>query len=517
MAYAKITLTLIFCLTMIFTSVESAYAQTDFPKDQIDHFIRLKMEENHIPGLAVAITRDDKVIFSRGYGKTADQSPISADTPFAIASLSKSFTALAVMQLAESGRVDLDKPITHYIPSFQLNDPRGMTITVRQLLSHTSGLTDTVYLDMTIHPQPNSLEEVVQRLHEVTLHSEPGREFHYNNTNYELLARLVEVVSKEKFPDYLERHIFTPLEMNRTFHVSNTKQLVEKSSTISNGHYFLFGKPIATAEPEWFVEGAAGMVSTVNDMAKWLIIQGNGGKYNNVQLLSSEGIRTMHSPTGPKGSYGLGWEISKTADGKKQIEHGGILWTYQAQELVIPDQKLGIVILFNSGLNTFVDYYSFVSGLSGMLTNSPPENSLFTHTMLESGMCIIILITVLLGIRRFWRLKKWEEQYKKRPSWLSFLSFILMLLPLFLLLFLPKMITFFGGQRVLSLEGIFMMMPSIIIGLAIASFQNLVIVIVRVIRIFQIRIQSRGSQKQTINRTTTEGQPIVNVEIFRNH
>ena len=495
MAYAKITLTLVTCLTMLLAPVGSAFAQTDFPMEQIDHFIRLKMEENHIPGLAVAITRDDKVIFAKGYGKTADQSPISADTPFAIASLSKSFTALAVMQLVESGRVDIDKPVAHYIPSFQLNDPRGSTITVRQLLSHTSGLTDTVYPDMTIHPQPTSLEDVVQRLHEVTLHSDPGREFHYNNTNYQLLAKLVEVVSKETFSDYLQRHIFTPLEMNRTFNVSNTNQFDEKPNAISSGHYFLFGKPIAAAEPEWFVEGAAGMVSTVNDMAKWLIIQGNGGKYNNVQVLSSEGIRTMHTPTGPKKSYGLGWEISQTADGNKQIEHGGILWTYKAQELVIPDQKLGIVLLFNSGLNTFVDYYSFVSGLSAILTNSTPEDSFFTHTMMEAGMCIMIILTVIMGIRSFLRLQKGGEYGKKRPNGLRFLSLLLMLSPLLLLLFLPKIITYLGGGRVLSLEGIFMMMPSIVIWLGIASLQNLLLVLFRMIPTRKKRMHARVSQR----------------------
>lgn len=484
-AYARITLTLIFCLTILLAFVESAFAQANIPEEQIDRFIRVKMEENHIPGLAVAITRDDQVIFAKGYGKTADQRPISADTPLAIASLSKSFTALAVMQLAESGRVDLDKPIAHYIPSFQMADPRGSTITVRQLLSHTSGLTDTAYPDMTIHPQPNSLEEVVQRLHEVTLHNDPGSEFHYNNTNYQLLARLVEVVSKEKFPDYLQRHIFTPLEMNRTFDVSHTKQFGAMSGTLSKGHYFLFGKPIATAEPEWFVEGAAGMVSTVNDMAKWLIVQGNDGRYNNVQVLSSEGIRTMHSPTGPKDSYGLGWEISKTADGKKQIEHGGILWTYKAQELFIPDQKLGIVLLFNSGLNTFVDYYSFVSGLSGLLMNSPQEDSFFTHTMMEVCMGIVIMVTVGLGVRSILRLKKRENYDKQRSSWLNILTLVLRLLPLCLLLFLPKIITFLGGGRVLSLEGIFMMMPSIIIWLAIASVLSLVIVVLRAARMLQ--------------------------------
>lgn len=483
--YIKISLILFCCLTLFNIFVEGAFAQAGFPEDEIDRYIQLKMEKNNIPGLAVAITRNDQIIFSKGYGKTADQSPISTDTPFAIASLSKSFTALAVMQLVEAGRLDLDRPITQYIPSFKLNDTRGSAITARQLLNHTSGITDTVYPDMTVNPQPDSLEDVVQRLHAVTLHSDPGKEFHYNNTNYQLLAWIVEVVSKEKFPDYLQRHIFKPLEMNSTLDVSNTNQF--DYGSLPKGHYLLFGKPIATAEPEWFVEGAAGMVSTVNDMAKWLIVQQNNGKYRHAQLLSPEGISSMHSPTGPSNSYGLGWEIPKTEDGKKQIQHGGILWTYKAEELLLPEQGLGIVILFNSGLNAFVDYYSFISGISGILTNHPPEASLLSITMMEIGMGIIIMITVFLGIRRFLRLKKWEENSKHRAQWQIILYLILNLFPLYVFLALPNILTFIGGGRVLSLEGIFLMMPSIIIWLAIASVQSLVIVILRVTRILRLK------------------------------
>lgn len=483
--YTKITLILFCCLTLFNLFVGSVFAQDNIPKDEIDRYIQLKMGKNNIPGLAVAITRNDQVIFSKGYGKTADQSPISADTPFAIASLSKSFTALAVMQLAESGRLDLDRPITQYIPSFQLNDPRGSTITARQLLNHTSGITDTVYPDMTVKPQPDSLGDVVQRLLAVTLHNDPGKEYHYNNTNYQLLAWIVEGVSKEKFPDYLQRHIFNPLEMHSTLDVSNTNQF--EHSNLSKGHYLLFGKPIAAAEPEWFVEGAAGMVSTVNDMAKWLIVQQNKGKYNNAQLLSSEGIRSMHTPTGPSNSYGLGWEISKSEDGKKQIQHGGILWTYKAEELLLPDQGLGIVILFNSGLNAFVDYYSFVSGLSGILTNHPPEDSFLTNNLMEIGMGTLIVITVIMGIRSLLRLNKWEEKYKHRAQWQTIFYLLLKLVPLYVMIFLPQIITFIGGGRVLSLKGIFMMMPSIIIWLTIASVQSLVIVILCVTRILRLK------------------------------
>ncbi|MFC6231117.1 serine hydrolase domain-containing protein [Paenibacillus allorhizosphaerae] len=478
----------ILCLSLFQLFIPSASAQAAIPEDEIDRYIQAKMKQNNIPGLAVAITRHDEIIYSKGYGSTSEQRPITADTPFAVASLSKSFTALAVMQLVEAGKVNLDKPVAAYIPSYQPSDPRGSTITVRQLLNHTSGITDTVYPDMTIKPQPYSLDEVVQRLNAVTLHSDPGKQFRYNNTNYQLLAGLVEAVSHETFPEYLQRHIFGPLEMNRTLDVANTNQFQSMfGNYLSQGHYLLFGKPVAAEEPEWFVEGAAGMVSTVNDMAKWLQLQLNHGNYKNAQLLSGEGIDAMHAPSDPSNGYGMGWEISKTEDGKKRIQHGGILWTYKAEEILLPDEGLGVVVLFNSGLNAFVDYYSFASGLSGVLTSRPPEDSFLTSSNLELGMGIILLITVLMGLRSLARLKEWEERYKRRSRWRMLLSYIFTLFPCYVLISVPQIITFIGGGRVLSLEGIFMMMPSIVIWLAVASLQSIVIVVLRVFR--TVRLQ----------------------------
>lgn len=171
---------------------------------------------------------------------------------------------------------------------------QGEKITVRQLLNQTSGFTDKVNPDMTLNPQPNSLEAAIDRLKNVALASELGLEYHYHNPNYQILARLVEVVSKERFSDYLTNHIFKPLDMKQTFNVSNTNEL-NQSDKLTYGHFFLFGKPVAVNEPEWFIDGPAGIVSTADDMAKWLISQQNGGMYKNKQILSSNGIQTMQT------------------------------------------------------------------------------------------------------------------------------------------------------------------------------------------------------------------------------
>jgi CubicO group peptidase (beta-lactamase class C family) len=144
--------------------VSPVYAEGRPSLEKIDQFIHNNMKNNNIPGLSVAITHRGNVIFTKGYGQTSDKQAVTADTPFAIASLSKAFTALAVMQLADQGKVDLDKPIVTYIPSFKLADPRGAKITVRHLLQHTSGLTDKVNQDMTKDEQPTSLSDVINQL-----------------------------------------------------------------------------------------------------------------------------------------------------------------------------------------------------------------------------------------------------------------------------------------------------------------------------------------------------------------
>ncbi|MBW7455473.1 serine hydrolase domain-containing protein [Paenibacillus sepulcri] len=460
----------------------SAYAETNIETARIDRFIQSRMDKNNIPGLAVAIVHDDQIVYSKGFGQSGNGKPVTVNTPFAIASLSKSITALAVMQLVEAGKVSLDVPITDYIPSFKVDDPRGPEITVRQLLNQTSGLADSVFPEMAFRKQPGTLEESIARFKNVKLASNPGQQFHYHNPNYQLLARIVEVVSRESFSGYLQKHIFNPLQMNHTADAANTRQFSEADGQFSSGHIFLYGKPVVKKEPDWFVEGAAGNISTVEDMAHWLILQLNGGKYEGVRLLSSEGIKTMHSaPAGTDSTYGMGW----SEDGSK-IDHNGLLWTYYADQVLMPESGYGIVVLFNSGLNMLVNYSSFTAGLSDILGGQQPKETFFSGQTLEILIGLLTVVTLGLGIHSFFRMKKWEERYTKRAKWLTWVYILLRLVPLAVFICLPKILFFIAGGRVLNGERIFLIMPSFFILLMLASMFGVIHAVGRMVRMYRI-------------------------------
>lgn len=450
----------------------------------IDRFIQSEMEKTGIPGLAVAIVRKDWSVYIKGFGQTGDGLPVTTETPFAIASLSKSITALAVMQLAEAGKISLDASVTKYIPSFRTADPRGADITVRQLLQQTSGLTDRALPEMALSRQPDTLEEAIARFQAVKLASDPGRAYHYHNPNYQILARLVEAVSGELFGDYLQKHIFQPLQMKNTFDVANTNQFYEQDGHFPNGHIFVYGKPVAVKEPAWFIEGAAGNVSTIEDMASWLKLNLNGGMAQGVRLLSAEGIRTMHSPAGPDKSYAMGWRWNERG---RQIEHNGILWTYYADQVLLPESGYGIAVLFNSGLNALTDYSVFTRGLTDILNGKEPEGSFLSKKAMEIMIGLLTAVTLFFGIRSLVRLQSWENKTRRRPKWVTALLLVPALIPSILFACLPQILTFVGGGRVLGWERIFLMMPSMFIGLMLYALVCLIIVLGRMIRLIRMR------------------------------
>jgi CubicO group peptidase (beta-lactamase class C family) len=454
-------------------NLQTVDAKASDPIKEIDSYIQNNRNKNHIPGLSIAVTYQNKVIFSKGYGNTSN-GKVTVDTPFAIASLSKAFTAMAVMQLVESGKIQLDQPVATYLPDFYLADPRGKNITIRQLLQHTSGLTDQVNADMTLHPQPKSFSDFIQHLHTVSLMSEPGKEYHYHNPNYIILAYLVETVSKEKFADYLQKYILQPLDMTNTKVVSSTSQL-ESISNLSKGHYFLFGQPVQAKEPNWFVEGPAGIISTANDMAKWLLLQENKGRYKGKQILSEAGIRQTHTSLDPNIKYGMGWNLSKSDQEKNQISHTGILWTYKSETIIQPAEGLGVVVLFNSGLNAFVDYASFSNGIMDILTNKPVSESFFSNQWAEIIVVVCMLLTVIWTISSIKNKDKWYQKRISRPKWLIFLGLSLHVIPLLLVLFLPQILPFIGGGRVITWTGMYFMMPSLCIFLLLVGICHMIV------------------------------------------
>ncbi len=451
-----------------------AQAQSKAQLEKIDRFLQQK--RGNIPGLSIAIVNRSQVTFSKGYGHSSDGQPITANTPFAIASLSKGFTALAIMQLVEAGKIRLDSSVCHYLPSFPVCSAQ---ITVRQLLNQTSGLSDHLFPEMQYYTQPTNLAESIDRLRNTDL-SLINKTFHYHNPNYQILARIVEVVSKENFSSYLHTHIFQLFQMRHTRNFASTADFYSKGN-LSRGHAFIFGYPLPKTELDWFVQGSAGMVSTTHDMAQWLILNLNEGTYATQQLLSKKGIQTMMTPpTDTQSSYGMGWYT----DHQGNKRHNGILWTYQSDQLLLKKQGYGIVILFNGGLNSFQDYSAFMRGITAILNDQEPDTEPASGFLYEGFVASAILLFLIFALRRVKRMPDLLSRYRQKSKLKIVLGLALRLLPLLVLLSVPTLITALSG-RVLNWQRIFWMMPSVCMWLVFIALFNLGIVGYLIIKLYR--------------------------------
>lgn len=470
----------------------SSFAEANLPVQKIDSYLEKQLKSNNIPGLSVAITHNGRVVYSKGLGTAGKNRPVTPDTRFAIASLSKAFTAMAVMQLVEAGKIQLDTPVEEVLPGFRVNDARSSQITIRHLLNQTSGLADEVNLDVSVQPQPKSLDDVIKRLQKVELEATPGQKFNYHNPNFETLARIVEVVSKETFPNYLQKHIFQPLEMNQTTHVSNIGDF-QSVKNISDGHSLLFGQPIADNTFDWFATGSHGIVSTVSDMAKWMSVHQNNGLYEGKKLLSEAGIKTMHSPVSDSISYGMGWMTGETNGNEKQVYHDGTLADFKSELVLLPKQGYGIVLLSNAGVNEFIDYYGITQGIVDIVMGREAAVSWVNNSSLSWLMLGLVLLSIMLTIRNLKRIEKWEEKRDQQFAWWIKIKLFLRLIPLYLLFFLRPIYSFISNGREMSWEGLLTIAPCIITVLITAAICNVVIVTVRLVRWWKSRTDSNAT------------------------
>lgn len=465
----------------LFVINSQTIAQSQSMAQKVDHFIQLKLVKSSVPGLAIAIVHKDSLLFAKGYGKTGTNTSITTNTPFAIASLSKAFTAMAIMQLVDSGQIDLDSPVERYIPSFVTADSHGQAITIRQLLNQTSGLADTGFPELAFSQQPITANEALHQLNMAHLVTRPGEQFHYHNPNYRILANVVEAVSHEPFAHYLEKHIFEPLHMVHTSDVATTQEFFDGAHPLDKGHIFVMGKPVAIQEPDWFIDGAAGIRSSVNDLAYWLIVQLQHGQFENRQLVSPQSMRIMQSvPAKPASRYGMGWFLTEDAN----LYHSGILWTYSAEQLILTKEEYGIVLLFNGGLNPFVDYYSFIQGVADILENQEPSLPVLPDWFYSVCVNVVLLLLIGLTIRRLFRSKPSSVANQQLSIWRFGFYLFLRLLPIILFILIPSLITAISG-RVLNWERIFLMLPDIILELGCVALLNMAVAITQAVRFWR--------------------------------
>jgi CubicO group peptidase (beta-lactamase class C family) len=316
---------------------------------------------------------------------------------------------------------------------------------------------------MTRTPQFQSLYEANRLLTEVSLAHSPGTAYSYHNPNYVLLANLVESVSGEGFSDYLKKYIFEPLGMNNTFSVSTTQQIYD-NKTIPLGHYLSLGRSIGQAEPLWFIEGPAGIVSTAEDMSLWMLAQYHG------RLVSPALMKQYHA-AGAIGPYGMGWLADQAGSSGQTISHSGIFWTYKSEEMIYLNEQMGIAVMFNSGLNAFVNYSAFIDGIADIMRGEKPETSFLNGRNMETFMIALVLATLVWGVYAYFRIRR-------RNNRLTISKLILItvgrLIPILILLSLSPLVTFIGGGRVLPRFGIWTTLSSPIIWLVVWSLVNFV-------------------------------------------
>lgn len=277
----------------------------------IDAYVEEKMRRLNMPGVSLAIVEGGQIVHQRGFGQArpGGEAPTS-QTPFLIGSLTKSFTALAVLQLVEAGKIDLDAPVQRYLPWFRVADPQSSAaMTVRHLLNQTSGL-PTSSGEIPLADFDDSLgatERQMRALSALALARPVGSAFEYSNANYSLLGLIIEAASGEPYAEYIQKHIFTPLEMNHTY----SSHARAKQNGLAVGHQYWFAIPFAVPDmPVPHGSLPAGLlISSTEDLARYLIALLNGGRCGADQILSPAGIAELHH--GVAGIRAMGLELGQ--------------------------------------------------------------------------------------------------------------------------------------------------------------------------------------------------------------
>ena len=317
---------------------------------KIDSFLNAQLIAQSIPGIAIAITSGDRIIYKKGFGVTnvSTRKPLEAFHNFHIASISKTFTATAVMQLVENSKIDIDKPLTTYLPYFRMVDERYKSITIKQMLNHTSGMPDVDDYEWEKDiSDEGAAERYTRRLADSQLVSEPGKEYHYSNIAFDVMADLVAKVSGKTFEQYVKENILIPLDMRKSsFFYPETDVSLRTSPHI--------GDPpqVSPVYPYNRMHAPSSTLNTsAEELAHWAIASLNDGIYNGKPILQAATLKQMITPTflvnkDRNTSIGLSW-FSYPYRGSTNIEHGGSDLGYRAMLTLIPDKKLGIVLLCN--------------------------------------------------------------------------------------------------------------------------------------------------------------------------
>ena len=327
-------------LLALFALLLTPGLQAGAPSSSIDAFIEQELPASGAPGMAYAIVDNGEIRSgARGVTLAGGDRAVTPDTPFLIGSISKSFTALAIMQLVEAGQIDLDAGVATYLDVFR-GRPSG-AITIRKLLSHTSGYStvqgNSMHEDKTLSEQ--GLADHVARIAGWEPAYLPGERWEYSNANYQVLGAVIEAVSGQDYASYVQANILIPLGMSNSF-VSDGRE----PGQIAVGHRPWFGgnRAYETGRTERANAPAGGIFASANDLALYLAMMVNG-KDDIISAASKAAMLRPASEVSP--FYGLGWFIDDEA---RTAYHSGLVPGTETLATLAPAQHKGVVVLVNS-------------------------------------------------------------------------------------------------------------------------------------------------------------------------
>ncbi len=380
----------------------------------VDAYIEAELEADRVPGAALAIVRGDRIVHARGFGVDGPEGRrITPRTGFVLGSMSKSFTALAVMQLHEAGKIDLDAPVRQYLPWFCVASPdASKIITIRHLLHHTSGLPRKAPY---AKDDDSTLEDHVRVLRTATVEHPPGTRHQYSSANYQVLGLLVETVSGQPFGEYVEQYIFTPLEMDHSF----VSMADATRAGMASGHRLWFGHPVAAdLRHETDRLPTAALISSAEDMAHYLIAHLNEGTFRGTGIISPHGMSELHRPAakGEGFDYAMGWRVGPI-HGVPALHHGGIVPHFRGKLVILPEERWGVVVLTNvSSMFGGRTSHRLANGVAALLTGRDPDRSRFSLGTLYLLITVGVILISAGQIKENVLIGRWYKQLVAQVS-----------------------------------------------------------------------------------------------------
>jgi CubicO group peptidase (beta-lactamase class C family)/D-alanyl-D-alanine dipeptidase len=328
-------------------AAETAPASKDYEEIErrLTEFIEREIKDKDIPAVSLAVVDGDRTVIAKGFGyvDAQRQTKVTADTIYRVGSISKLFTDVAVVQLVAAGKLDLDADIRKYLRDFSPYNPFNTPLTLRQLMSHQSGLVREPPVGHYFDATSPSLLDTVKSLNSTALVYQPGTRTKYSNAGVSVAGLVVEKLAGKPFEEHMRAVLFDPLQMPSSSFISSPAIREQLATAWMRSHH----APRFVA-PDFALGTlpAGNLYASMNELSHFLIAILNGGQFDGKLVIGEDVLRSMFEPTRASNDrapwYGIGFGLG-TLDGRRTVHHGGAVYGYSTQLVGLPDEKVGVV------------------------------------------------------------------------------------------------------------------------------------------------------------------------------